>query len=196
MGSSNSETGAGLGAHRGFRGILIAAKTRDGGAAMSAMGSKLGACAIGVTCLLAASNARADIIFCNKFPHLIYVAVAYPQQDGSWISRGWLTVDPDKCAEFDTALRVKALYYRAESVSYREGGHSLKNTWGTGDDKFAIWENDNFNYWNAQTKVLNSSLAVFSKVGETNGEALSATVTIEADGIHTTTSIPGNSGAR
>ncbi len=61
------------------------------------------------------------------------------------------------------------------------------------DGKFAILENSNFNFWNAQTKVLNSRLAAFTKIGETAGEALSMRLTFEADGIHTTTTIHGKS---
>lgn len=163
---------------------------------MSAVRTTLGACAIAAATLLASSSARADIIFCNKFPHLLYVAIAYPQTDGSdsWISRGWLNVDTGDCAEFDTALHVKTLYYRAESVSYRDGGHSLRTVWGGGGDaQFAIWENDNFNFWNAQTRVLRSTLVTFTKVGETTGEALAVRMTFEADGIHVTTTT-GNAG--
>jgi len=157
---------------------------------MSALRSAINACAIGSTCLFAMSGARADIIFCNKFPHLVYVAIAYPQSDGSWLSRGWLNIDTGDCTEFDTALHVKILYYRAESDSYRQGGESIKNVWGgQGDAQFAIWEDDNFNFWNAQTNVLKSTLVPFTKVGETTGDALSAQVTFEADSVHVTTTI-------
>ena len=152
-------------------------------------GAAIGAAAAAL--LLAASRAEADIVFCNKFPHLVYVAVAYPQTDGSnsWVSRGWLNIVTGDCAEFDTALQVKALYYRAESAAYRDDGRTVNTVWGgAGDGKFAILENSNFNFWNAQEKVLNSTLAVFTKVGETDKEALSVRFTFEADGIHATTS--------
>ena len=92
---------------------------------MSVLTAKLGGCAIGLACLLANPSARADIIFCNNFPHLIYIAIAYPQDDGSWITRGWLNVDTGQCSEFDSALRVKTFYYRAESVPFRAGGHQV-----------------------------------------------------------------------
>lgn len=157
---------------------------------------------IGATCLFvtslfaislfATSGAKAELVFCNKFPHPLYVAIAYPQTDGSnsWLSRGWLNVDTGTCSEFDTALHVKTLYYRAESVSYRSGGESVRTVWGgAGDASFAIWEDDNFNYWNAQTKVLKSTLVTFTKVGEAADDALSARVTFEADGVHVTTTI-------
>src|SRR5664280_911409 len=35
-----------------------------------------------MACLLAGPSARADITFCNQFPHLVYVAMAYPQNGG------------------------------------------------------------------------------------------------------------------
>jgi Protein of unknown function (DUF1036) len=146
--------------------------------------------AVGVTCLLA-MPAAADIVFCNKFAATVNVAIAYPQQDGSWLSRGWLSLDTGDRSAFDTALRVKTFYYRGESAPYREGRKTVRRSWASGEGTFAMWEKDNFNYWNAQTKVLNSSMEAFSKGGETSGDAISATVTFEADGIHTTTTIKG-----
>ena len=144
-------------------------------------------------CLLAAiavwaapSSAQAEIKFCNKFPHVVYAAMAYPQDEGSWISRGWLALETGECSLFDTALRVRTFYYRGESVAYRDGGKSVKSNWGSGM-KFAILESGNFNYWNAQTKILNSSLADFSKAADTIGEGVSITITFEADGRSSTT---------
>ena len=159
---------------------------------MSVLRSATAACAIGLICMFAVPSAKADIIFCNDFPHLVYVAIAYPQTDNSnsWISRGWLNVGTGDCTQFDTALHVNILYYRAESVSYRQGGHSVKNIWGgEGDAKFAIWKDNNFNLWNAQTNTLNSALVAFTKAGETSGDALSVQVTFGADGIHVTRTI-------
>jgi len=163
---------------------------------MTAVRTTIGACAIGAACLGICSGAKADIIFCSNFPHLVYVAIAYPQTDGSnsWISRGWLNIDTGKCAQFDTALQVMTLYYRGESVTYKDKGKSVNTVWGGGGDgKFAILENSNFNFWNAQTKVLDSTLAGFTKIGATTGEALSVRFTFDADGIHTTTTTYGNS---
>ena len=93
---------------------------------MTASISKGAAIAAAAALLLAASRADAEFVFCNKFPHLVYVAIAYPQTDGSnsWVSRGWLNIDSGNCAEFDTPLHVTALYYRAESDTYRDQGHS------------------------------------------------------------------------
>jgi hypothetical protein len=48
--------------------------------------------------------------------------------------------------------------------------------------KFAILENGNFNYWNAQNKVLNSSLAEFTKGVDIDEGAATVTVTFQADG--------------
>jgi hypothetical protein len=151
-----------------------------------ALTPRFGGCAIGVACLLASPSAKADIVFCNNFPYLVYIAIAYPQQDGSWISRGWLNVDTGQCTEFDSAIKVKTFYYRGESVPYSDGGRRVKTTWGGNDAQFAIWEDNNFNYWDAQTQVLNSSPAGFIKAPETTGDAISATVTFQADGIHST----------
>lgn len=149
---------------------------------MPAALSRLCACAAALACFVAASSAKADIIFCNEFPHLVYAAMAYPQDDGSWISRGWLALKTSECQLFDTALRVKTFYFRGESERFR--GESRKFgrvVWGAGRE-FAIWEASNFNYWNAQTRVLNSSLADFTQGPVTTGDAVSAKVTFKENG--------------
>ena len=58
--------------------------------------------------------------------------------------------------------------------------------WGDTGAIGAIWEDSNFNYWNAQTKILNSSLVPFIKGVETTEDAISVTVTFDPDGIHST----------
>ena len=113
----------------------------------------------------------------------MYVAIAYSQSDQSWISRGWLEIDTGDCAEFDSALHPSTIYYRGESVPYRNAqGASVTRVWSTPGHQYAIWEKDNFNYWNAQEKVLNSTLADFSLVGDGLAVDASVTVTFEEDG--------------
>ena len=143
---------------------------------MRFFGSKLG-CAAGLVCLLAASSAKANIVFCNEFPAEVWVAIAYQQEDGSWLSRGWLSVETGKCYPFDTAIHVKTFYFRGESKTY----HHQKSVWGNGKD-FAVWENDNFQYYNADQRVLNSSLKGFTKGPDAKGNSISATVTFPAEG--------------
>jgi len=144
--------------------------------------SKLCGCAAGLACLLAGPSAKADIKFCSLFPHVVYVAMAYPQNEGSWISRGWISLKTNECSLFDPALRVKTFYYRGESAAYRNAsGTRVKASWG-GSRTFAIREAGNFNYWDAQQKVLDSSLAGFTQGPETAGDAVSATVTFDAEG--------------
>lgn len=151
--------------------------------------SAAGRAAVVSVVLLAASSARADLTFCNKFAHTIFVAIAYPQDDQSWISRGWLDVDSGNCAKFDSALRLKAFYYRGESAAYRNAsGQNVSTVWGSGR-KFSTWENDNFNYWNAQNQVLKASLADFSLGGDGLADGAMITVTFEADGKFTTVDI-------
>ena len=74
-------------------------------------------------------------------------------------SRGWLSVETGKCYPFDTAIHVKTFYFRGETKTY----HHQKSVWGNGKD-FAVWERDNFQYYNADQRVLNSSLKGFTKV--------------------------------
>src|SRR5947209_10294039 len=83
-----------------------------------------GMCGGGTLALtIAMSSARADIVFCNEFPHPVFVAIAYPQGDGSWMSRGWLELATGECNTFDSALEVKTFYFRGMTDSYRNGAH-------------------------------------------------------------------------
>jgi hypothetical protein len=138
----------------------------------------------------ATTGARAEIQFCNKFPQKVFVAIAYSQSDQSWISRGWLEIDTGDCAEFDSALHPDTIYYRGESVPYRNAsGASVTRVWSNSAHQFAIWEKDNFQYWNAQEKVLNSTLVDFSLLANGLASDASVSVTFEEDGVHTTTTV-------
>jgi len=140
--------------------------------------------------LTATTGARAEIQFCNKFPQNVFVAIAYSQDDQSWISRGWLEIDAGDCAEFDSALHPSTIYYRGQSAPYRNAsGASVTRGWSNSARQFAIWEKDNFNYWNAQQRVLKSTLADFSLLGEGLAADASVSVTFEQDGVHTTTTV-------
>ncbi|CAN5265646.1 hypothetical protein BH10PSE9_BH10PSE9_09040 [soil metagenome] len=147
---------------------------------------QLGCVALGLG-LIAASPASAVVTFCNDFQHAIWVAIAYPQKDGSFLSRGWLALDPQHCGPFDTALKLNALYYRAESVTYKDAkGKKVRYSWGK-DRKFALWEDDNFNYWGAEAKVLNSRLELFSAGTTTDDEdGLDITLTFKEGSVITT----------
>jgi hypothetical protein len=158
----------------------------DGGA----MGRFAAASALIAVSLGATTAAQAEIQFCNKFPQQVYVAIAYPQSDQSWISRGWLAIDTGDCAEFDSALHPSTIYYRGESVPYRNAsGASVTRVWSNSAHQFAIWEKDNFHYWNAQTRVLNSTLADFSLLADGLAIDASVSITFEQDGVHTTTTV-------
>ncbi len=127
-------------------------------------------------------GAEADIVFCNKSSfRLIYVAIAYPQSDSSFLSRGWMSVNQGECNSFDTALRVKSLYFRGESAWVRQGRRRTREIWGKGR-AFAIWDNDNFQYYNAQERVLKSTLENFSLAGEVADGELDATITFTDNG--------------
>ena len=152
--------------------------------------SKLAAFVVAAICLGAPTGAQAGIEFCSNFPYKLFVAIAYSQDDQFWISRGWLELDNGDCSEFDASLQPATIYYRGESVSYRNAqGASISTVWSNPGHKFAIWEKDNFQYWNAQERVLNSTLADFSLLADGLASDASVTVTFEEDGIHTTTSV-------
>ena len=132
--------------------------------------------------IVLAAPAQAGVVFCNKFPQTVWVAIAYPQGNDRWLSRGWESLDPEACAPFDTALRVGTFFFRAESVPYRDdNGRRIRMFWGKGRE-FAIWERDNFNYWDAQERVLNSSMAEFTQGPEASNGNVSATITFTPDG--------------
>jgi hypothetical protein len=151
---------------------------------------KRAAIALASVSLLAATGARAEIKFCNEFAQKIFVAIAYSQADGTWMSRGWLELATGDCRDFDSALHPGSLFYRGESVPYRNPqGASVTRVWSTAGHQFAIWEKDNFNYWGAEAKVLNSTLEDFTLVSDDLDNDTSVSVTFEADGLHTTTNV-------
>jgi hypothetical protein len=152
--------------------------------------------AVGLTCAMATS-ARAEIIFCNDFPHTVFIAIAYPQDTGIWISRGWFEVASGQCGPFDTALRTRSFYYRAESEPYRSGGKQVKMSWGDKSDRsFAIWEDANFQYYDAEHRVLKSTLVGFAK-GLDGSDERTVTVTFGENGsaIETLSGDKSNAGA-
>jgi hypothetical protein len=122
--------------------------------------------------------ASGEITFCNKTPHSVFVAIAYQQSDESWMSRGWLSVDADKCYDFDTAIRVRTFYFRGEST-YQV--HHTREVWGKGKE-FDIWENSNFQYYSADQKVSKARFVEFTKAPDASSDAITATVTFTADG--------------
>jgi Protein of unknown function (DUF1036) len=131
-----------------------------------------------LVCISVASAADADITFCNKFPAEVWVAIAYQQKNGSWLSRGWLSVETGNCYAFDTQIRVKTFYFRGERRPYRHKTYF----WGSGKD-FAVWENSNFQYYEADQRVFKSvPLKGFTKSPDANGDEISATITFPEDG--------------
>jgi hypothetical protein len=137
---------------------------------------------IALGALLGVAYARADVIFCNEFGHAVNVAIAYPQTDGSFMSRGWLGLSPGNCAPFDTALQLKSFYFRGESEQYRDDkGQRTRYFWGKGR-KFAMWESDNYQYYNAEQRVFRSSLEEFTQGPEVVSGAVSVTITFREGG--------------
>jgi uncharacterized membrane protein len=130
---------------------------------------------------------REKVVFCNKFAQTMFVALAYPHSNDSFISRGWLRLDQGECKVFDAALRLKTFYYRAETDWYSIGSRKKnQQTWGDGK-KFAL-KNDTFSFYDAD-KERNSSEARFAGFTELSIESQDGsvvTVTFESDGVHST----------
>jgi uncharacterized membrane protein len=165
---------------------------------MALMRSSLASAAFASFILLALHPARADegeISFCNDFPHTLYVAIAYEEYEDNYLSRGWLEVETGKCYVFDTAIRIKSFYYRAESETYRDGRHRVKMEWGS-DRKFAI-RDANFQAYNAEKAYSGMRLAGFAKGVESSGGPLTAIVTFtETGGSTITIPAPGTPAAQ
>jgi len=153
---------------------------------MIAAAVKLGVSTILLSLLSGIGSAIAGITFCNEFPAVVWVAIAYPQDSGGWLSRGWLELRQGDCYPFDTAIHVSSFYYRAISKPYRDGrGRRSIETWGNGKP-FAVWERDNFQYYNAEERVLNSTLENFSLGADNLTDASNVTVTFKEDGTTVT----------
>ena len=136
--------------------------------------------------IVGAATSRADVIFCNQFTQVVNVAMVYPQADGSFISRGWLGLSPGECAPFDTALHVRTFFFRGETPRYRDAsGRYIRTFWGKGR-QFAFWENDNYQYYGAERRVLKSTLVEFTQGPEAENGDVSATVTFQDGGSITT----------
>lgn len=152
---------------------------------MTGLRPKLFVCAAAVAAsLLGLSGASAgpgDITFCNEFPHMVNIAIAYEQTDvETWLARGWLEVETGKCYVFDTAIRVATFYYHAESEPYREGRRRVKTSWGSGKD-FSV-RDSHFQTYQAEKKLSGMRYAGFTKGPVMTGGAITATVTFLAEG--------------
>jgi hypothetical protein len=89
----------------------------------------------------------------------------------------------DPCEDILLARHQRTVSFRGQAGQVGLGERK-------GDAKFATWDRDNFNYWNAQNRVLKSTLEVYSRVAiETKADAISATITFEADGTNVTTTV-------
>lgn len=152
---------------------------------------KAGSLAMAAAACLGTTGAEADITFCNKSGYgLIYIAIAYPQRGGGFLSRGWMSLNDGECDVFDTAIHVPTFFFRATSEWVRSGhGRKTQETWGKGQ-KFAIWNGDNFQYYNAQERVLKSTLEEFTQGPSADNGDVSATVTFTANGSEVTIDPP------
>jgi len=141
------------------------------------------ACLLLLATALYVAPAGATVTFCNQFPHAVYVAIAYPQADGHWLSRGWQALKTGSCRLFDSALSLRTFYYRAESEPYRVNGKKAMTSWGdTGDRSFATWSDDNFQYYTAETQTLRAAMKGYAKGMDIPDDDYDVTVTFGEDG--------------
>ncbi len=136
---------------------------------------------IAAACVLCTTAAKAEITFCNEYGRLIYVAIAYPQSNGTFISRGWMSLNQGDCNVFDSAIHVRTFYFHAESTWVRNGRRRTREVWGKGKN-FAIWEDSNFQYYNAQNRIRRSTPVEFTQGPIADNGDVSATVTFTTDG--------------
>ena len=132
-----------------------------------------------------AAKSVAEIVsikFCNEFAYEVFVAIAYPQKQGDWLSRGWLGVPTGTCADFDSAIHVPTFYYRGET-DYRLAGGSRRVRYRWGEDRKFFVQDDSFNFYDAENGK-GGRFEDFSKFldNTTITGDFSATVTFHADG--------------
>jgi len=139
-------------------------------------------------------RAYAEIKICNKFSQTVYFSMAYaqPGYDNSYISRGWLVLQPNGgCDQFDSALHLSVFWYYAETNAYYVRKH-VKNT-NTWDPLKQIKTFGSppilliFSIILTTMRLPNdpgAKLVGFTRSVEATDSELNETLTIEADGIN------------
>ena len=111
---------------------------------------------IAVLVLIASgSQALAKIQLCNKFKHPINVALAY-EQNGAWVSDGWITIDPGQCQIDAEHADLTSFYYYGETGAF----DGSRWTWGKNKD-FSV-KDGNFTLRNADTRQAGARVVKFS----------------------------------
>ena len=91
-------------------------------------------------------------------------------QKNAEIARNYTFLERQEQREFDKLGKVKDSNARFS-----------RYFWGKGR-KFAMWENDNYQYYNAEQRVLRSSLAEFTQGPEIVSGDVSVTITFKEGG--------------
>ncbi|MDX8529439.1 DUF1036 domain-containing protein [Mesorhizobium sp. VK25A] len=158
---------------------------------------------LSVILAMSAERAEAAIKICNNFSQTVYFAMAYaqPGYDESYISRGWLVLNPNGgCDQFDSALHLTVFWYYAETNQYKVSKNvKNKNMWGSvrADKQFWIATNS-FNFINnlndnqSRPGDPGARLVGFTRSVESKDSELDETLTIEADGINVSQSFSNN----
>jgi len=102
------------------------------------------------------SQALAKIQFCNKFQHPIFIALAY-QQNGGWVTDGWIQVDTDKCLIDSNHPDLTSFYYYGETNVFDK----KRWTWGN-KREFSVKDDDGFTLRNADTQQPGARFVKFS----------------------------------
>ena len=96
--------------------------------------------------LFAASEATAQLRFCNRAPYPIATAVVHPSGK-QWVSKGWWPLSPGECAWVIGGSGLKNQYYyvyaeaSGELAQWANGGSSVQ--WG-GDHYFCVASGEPF----------------------------------------------------
>jgi len=101
------------------------------------------------------SQAEAKIQFCNKFQHPVFVAVAF-QDNGSWVTEGWIEVDVNKCVMDEKHPNVTSFYFYGETNAFN------KQVWSWGKDKEFGVKDDDFSQRNADKPPAGMRVVKFS----------------------------------
>jgi hypothetical protein len=150
-------------------------------------------------CAPATPGLAADVTVCNEFPRPVFMAFAWQDRDGAWISRGWRKIQTGAC-ETDpfnlSDLKLRGFHYRGETDWYRVNRRTRrKNTWGKTGKSFLVRDSA-FHFTNADRNRRGARLVPFIASMTSTSGPVSVRITINRDGEGTTQTTGGRPAPR
>jgi uncharacterized membrane protein len=136
----------------------------------------------------ATPGVAADITVCNEFPRPVFMAFAWQERGGGWVSRGWRKVETGKCENdpFNLSeLKLTGFFYRGETDWYQVERSRRKNSWGKTGKSFLVMDKA-FQFANADKAQRNARLEPFIPSMTSTSGPVSVRIIINRDGKGTT----------